>query len=80
MGLEYGDYGDMLLKDDQYLLETKIPGVTPLWFARILSEGGIIPASFSKYGMIYRQSLNKNALLEASNNMIQTENRGIVLC
>ncbi|MBR2545963.1 MAG: polyphosphate polymerase domain-containing protein [Erysipelotrichaceae bacterium] len=80
MGLEYGDYGDMLLKDDQYLLETKIPGVTPLWFTRILSEGGIIPVSFSKYGMIYRQSLNKNALLEVSNNMIQTENRGIVLC
>jgi len=59
MGLERGDQGELLLKEDQYLLETKISGATPLWFAHILSEGKIMPVSFSKYGSIYKQNVER---------------------
>ncbi len=55
MGLENGDYGDLLLPEGYYLMESKIMGATPLWFAKILSELSIYPVSFSKYGNIYRK-------------------------
>ena len=54
MGLEQGDSGTLLLPKGYYLMESKIMGATPLWFARILSELQIYPVSFSKYGNIYK--------------------------
>ena len=48
--LEGGAQGDKLLSDGTYLMEIKIPGAMPLWLARVLSEGGIFPHSFSKFG------------------------------
>lgn len=42
-----------LTEEDCYLMETKICGATPLWFARQLDELGIYPVSFSKYGQVY---------------------------
>ena len=54
MGLEKGDSGSLLLPEGCYLMESKIMGATPLWFARILSELDIYPVSFSKYGNIYK--------------------------
>ena len=54
MGLEKGDFGKHLLPEGYYLMESKIMGATPLWFARILSELDIYPVSFSKYGNIYK--------------------------
>lgn len=54
MGLEQGDSGKMLLPEGYYLMESKIMGATPLWFAQILSELDIYPVSFSKYGNIYK--------------------------
>ena len=54
MGLEQGDDGRLLLPEGYYLMESKILGATPLWFAQILSELDIYPVSFSKYGNIYK--------------------------
>ena len=54
MGLEKGDSGKLLLPEGCYLMESKIMGATPLWFAQILSELDIYPVSFSKYGNIYK--------------------------
>ncbi len=54
MGLEKGDSGDLLLPKQYYLMESKVMGATPLWFAQILSELSIYPVSFSKYGNIYK--------------------------
>lgn len=54
MGLEQGDAGKLLLPEGYYLMESKIMGATPLWFAQILSELEIYPVSFSKYGNIYK--------------------------
>ena len=53
--LRFGDYGVPLLADDLRLMEIKIPGAAPLWLARLLSENGIFPSSFSKYGEYYKQ-------------------------
>ena len=53
--LRCGDHGIPLLQDDRILMEIKIPGTAPLRLARLLSENGIFPASFSKYGAYYKE-------------------------
>ncbi len=53
-GLEKGDKGKKLLPSSYYLMESKVMGATPLWFAHILSDLSIYPVSFSKYGNIYK--------------------------
>ena len=53
--LRFGDHGVPLLKDDKILMEIKIPGTAPVWLAKLLSENGIFPESFSKYGTYYKE-------------------------
>lgn len=53
--LRFGDHGVPLLTDDSILMEIKIPGTAPFWLARLLSENGIFPVSFSKYGTYYKE-------------------------
>lgn len=55
LDLRRGDYGVPLLDDDLILMEVKIPGAAPLWLARLLSENGIFPTTFSKYGTYYKE-------------------------
>jgi len=55
LDLRAGDHGVPLLADDRVLMEIKIPGTAPLWLARLLSENGVFPTSFSKYGAYYKQ-------------------------
>ena len=55
MDLRSGDHGVLLLDKNLYLMEIKIPGSVPLWLSRLLSENGIFPTSFSKYGAYYKQ-------------------------
>ena len=55
MGMENGSYGKLLLPEGYYLMESKIMGTTPLWFAEILSDLSIYSVSFSKYGNIYKK-------------------------
>lgn len=57
LDLRAGDYGNPLLPPDQILMEIKIPGTSPVWLARLLSECGAFPTSFSKYGTYYTQNL-----------------------
>ncbi len=49
-----------LLEDGYYLMEVKISNAMPMWFVQILTELGIYSTSFSKYGNVYRKSLQKN--------------------
>ncbi len=72
--LRAGDCGAPLLPEGLVLMEVKIPGTTPLWMARLLSENQIFPTSFSKYGTYYQQfvlggaqtaAIKKEALLSA---------------
>ena len=74
LDLRAGDHGVLLLGEDYYLMEIKIPGSVPLWLARLLSENGIFSTSFSKYGAYYKQfvlsgrsavTYNKEVLLSA---------------
>ena len=59
MDMTYGDYGTYLLPEDQVLMEIKIPGAAPLWLSNILTDLGIFPASFSKYGRCYTKMLQE---------------------
>lgn len=55
--LECGIWGTPILCEEQKLMEIKIPGTMPLWLSHILDELNIYPASFSKYGRGYQQSI-----------------------
>lgn len=55
--LAAGDRGRFLLPENVVLMEVKIPGSMPFWFGHILSEMGIFPISFSKYGTYYKENM-----------------------
>ena len=42
------------------LMEIKIPGVCPLWLSQLLSQAGVFPTSFSKYGYCYQHHILPN--------------------
>lgn len=54
-----GDYGAELLDENKYLMEVKIIGAMPQWFARLLSEHQIFRTGFSKYGEEYKAFTKK---------------------
>ena len=60
--LENGSHGDYLLPEDVILMEIKTGGAMPVWLARALSQCGILPGKFSKYGTAY---LRNAGLIEA---------------
>ena len=43
-------------------MELKLPGVMPLWLARLLDSLAVYPVSFSKYGFCYRRYLSREAV------------------
>jgi len=57
LDLSFGDWGLQLLQSGQVLMEIKISVAMPLWMSRMLSELEIYPASFSKYGVCYKDYL-----------------------
>ncbi len=57
LDLKKGDYGELLLEEDYYLMEIKASDSMPLWLARTLSDMKIFPTSFSKYGKVYMNNL-----------------------
>ena len=57
LDLGAGSGGEPLTESGEVLMELKIPGAAPLWLAHLLSEEGLFPVSFSKYGTCYREHL-----------------------
>ena len=57
LDLRFGDWGEMVLPPDKILMEIKIPGTVPVWLGHMLSEIGLFPTSFSKYGTCYIQNI-----------------------
>ena len=55
LDLREGAFGEAILLPDQTLMEVKISNAAPLWLAQALSEIGIFPMSFSKYGRAYER-------------------------
>lgn len=74
LDLREGAFGEAILLPDQTLIEVKISNAAPLWLAQALSEIGIFPVSFSKYGRAYericrdprwRKEMNGHAEIDA---------------
>lgn len=55
LDLRLGAWGEPLLKEDETLMEIKISNAMPLWLSSALSDMGIFPLSYSKYGRAYQQ-------------------------
>lgn len=55
LGLDIGNFGDLLLSKDEWIMEVKIRDGVPLWFAQILSKYKLYSTSFSKYGTEYKK-------------------------
>lgn len=53
--LELGDQGDNFFDDDYSIMEIKTLGSIPLWLVKNLSDLKIYPASFTKYGNVYKK-------------------------
>lgn len=62
LGLDQGDFGQYLLKENQVLMEIKMPMAIPLWLSKALNELEIYPMSFSKYGICYKENLYQQVL------------------
>lgn len=62
LSLEKGDFGEMLLPDEVYLMEIKTALAKPLWLVDMLTELDLKRSSFSKYGTEFRNAIqNTNA-------------------
>lgn len=59
LNLAHGTRGELLLDPSVRLMEIKIPGATPLWLAHALSEAGVFPSHFSKYGAAYQTMIRR---------------------
>ncbi|MBP1753610.1 MAG: hypothetical protein H6Q59_8 [Firmicutes bacterium] len=59
VGLELGNYGELLLPAGEWVMEVKMNNAAPLWFAKLLSSYQIYPTTFSKYGTEYRRALER---------------------
>lgn len=64
LSLSDGIWGEKILDDGLYIMEVKSPYAIPLWLANALDELKIFPASFSKYGTGYINSLNRQKKTE----------------
>lgn len=58
--LSDGARGEPILPEEAVVVEIKIAGAAPLWLARLLSDLGIYPTSFSKYGECYLRHIAPN--------------------
>lgn len=58
--LEQGDTGEKYFQNEEVVMEVKVLNAYPLWFSRALSNLKIYPASFSKYGRIYKNKLERS--------------------
>lgn len=57
--LELGDGGNLFFKEPKYIMEVKANHALPLWFVELLSDLKLYQTSFSKYGSIYQQKLER---------------------
>ena len=70
--------GRLLLPEDQWLMEIKLPDVMPLWMARLFNCLQVFPTSFSKYGTAYRESAYMSRIPESS--QANSQQKGEIIC
>lgn len=61
LGLDKGDYGELLLERDLYLMEIKTAMAKPLWLTKMLTELDVKRTNFSKYGTEFKNTVNSAA-------------------
>ena len=61
LDLTAAEHGHQILKKGQVLMELKVADAIPMELADKLSELGIYPTSFSKYGRGYMEMIGKKA-------------------
>lgn len=61
LNLEY-DGECRILNPGMYLMEIKVPAAYPVWLASLLCSLQIYPVSFSKYGNVYSDSVQRGEL------------------
>lgn len=61
LDLSRGDYGTVILDEENYILEIKCVNSMPLWLTHRLDELKIYPSSYSKYGTAYKKMLSENS-------------------
>ncbi|MBH1940467.1 polyphosphate polymerase domain-containing protein [Mobilitalea sibirica] len=57
VGLDKGNYGDLLLSPGVWIMEAKMEKAAPVWFAKLLASYKLYPSSFSKYGTEYKRTI-----------------------
>lgn len=72
--LENGDFGDLLLGGDIYLMEIKTALAKPLWLTHMLADLEIKRKSFSKYGTEYKTMINNIHADELEKNYYEVTN------
>ena len=60
-------YGDLILDQDLVLMEVKTVMGLPRWLLDFLGENNIYKVSFSKYGNVYKEIINKEKEKEEIN-------------
>lgn len=60
--LEGGNYGELLIGNDLWLMEIKSSKAVPMWFTNLLSEVGAYPVTFSKYGTEYKKYISNRMI------------------
>ena len=80
LDLGAGARGQNLLPPGGVLMEIKIPGTTPLWLARALSENAIFPTHFSKYGAAYQTMLRESRSPQFGSETIHLNEKGEIYC
>lgn len=60
LDLTKGAYGDLILDKDLILMEVKTVMGLPRWLLDFLGQNKIYKQSFSKYGNVYKELLNKD--------------------
>lgn len=57
LALRFDDSDRLLIPEDKLLMEIKLPGTCPMWLCSALSQAGVFPVSFSKYGFCYQNNI-----------------------
>lgn len=65
VALEKGDFGEILLDRNTYLMEIKTSRAKPLWLTNMLTELNIKRQSFSKYGTEFKNTVNSEPMKKA---------------
>ena len=80
LDLAHGTRGRLLLDPSMCLMEIKIPGAAPLWLARALSDAGVFPSHFSKYGAAYQTMLREDRSPQFGSETIHINEKGEIYC